>query len=144
MTLLVSSHRMLRCYKKRPVHRATSSNKRAALIKKKVKVKVNVYSPDIPSRFRGLYISYPQVLEPTLSQSHLSGENAAETIHTVLIFVPPGTHCYRVDRGSVDSKPVSGEGYMVFYVASNPFLLNKIHISLHCDNSYIGPRVQSH
>ena len=38
--------------------------------------KVCVYSPDISSRYSGLYISYSHVLELTLSQSHLPGENA--------------------------------------------------------------------
>ena len=38
------------------------------------KVKVYVYSPDIPvNRFSRLYIIYPQILELTLSQSHLPG-----------------------------------------------------------------------
>ena len=54
----------------------------------KSKVKACVYSSDI---------NYPQVLEPTLSQTHLPGENtaqfsAAEAINTVPIFVPPSTH----------------------------------------------------
>ena len=42
-----------------------------------MKVEVYVYSPDITSRFSGLYINYPQVLELLLWQSHLSGEHAA-------------------------------------------------------------------
>ena len=50
-----------------------------------------------PSRFIGLYMNYPKVLELTLLQSHLPGENAAqfsvaEAIHTVPIVAPPGTH----------------------------------------------------
>ena len=72
-----------------------------------VKVKVYVYSPDIPAcRFSGLYINYPQVLELKLSQSHLPGlgENAAKVSVAVLIFVPPGTHFCWVDRAGVDSK----------------------------------------
>ena len=60
-------------------------------------LKVYVYSPDIPSQFSRLYINYPQLLEITLSQSHLPGENAAQfsaavAIHRVPIIVPPGTH----------------------------------------------------
>ena len=57
------------------------------------------------------YINYPKVglLELTLSQSHLLGENAAHfspavAIHTVLIFVPPSTPYCWVDTGGVDSK----------------------------------------
>ena len=92
----------------------------------KVKVTVYVYSPDIPSRFGGLYINYPHVLERTLSVSSLNPIlylsiylfisdshylfiylniyaaqiSAAEAIHTVPSFVPPGTHysevsCYQ-------------------------------------------------
>ena len=45
-------------------------------------------------RFSGLYINYPQVLELTLSQSHLPGENKAQfsaalAIHTEPIFFHP-------------------------------------------------------
>ena len=83
-------------------------------VKVKVKVKVYVYSPDIPvNRFSGLYIIYPQVLELTLSQSHLPGEHAAQfsaavAIRTVPSFVPPGTHYCWVDRGGVASKLAQG------------------------------------
>ena len=62
-----------------------------------LKVKVHVYSPDIRAyRSSRLYINYSQVLKLTLSQFHLQGENAAQfssavAIHTVQIFVPPGT-----------------------------------------------------
>ena len=78
-----------------------------------VKVKVCVYSPDIPCSFSRLYINYPKVLELTLSQSHLPGETAAQfsaalANHTVLIFVPPGTHYCWVDRGVVDSNLAQG------------------------------------
>ena len=49
----------------------------------------------------------------SLVQSHLPRENAVQfsaavAIHTVPIFFPPGTHYWRVDRGSVDSKLVQG------------------------------------
>ena len=55
----------------------------------------------------------PQVLELTLSQSHLLGENAAQfsapvAIRTVPIFVPPSTQYCWVDRGGVDSKLAQG------------------------------------
>ena len=57
------------------------------------KVKVRVYSPDIDSRFSGLYINYTQVLELTLSQSQLPGKNAAQfsaavAFHTLFYLVP--------------------------------------------------------
>ena len=64
---------------------------------KKVKVNVYVYSSDIPvNRFSGLYIIYLQVLELTLSQSHLPGENAAHFLQLkpftqYQFFFPPGT-----------------------------------------------------
>ena len=72
------------------------------------KVKVHVYSPDILSKFTGLYMSYTQVLELTLSQYHLPGENAAQfsaavAVHTVPFFVSCGTHYCWVDRSGVDS-----------------------------------------
>ena len=62
----------------------------------KVKVKVYVYNPRV-SIGCGLYITYPQGLELTLSQSHLPRENEAQfstdvAIHTVPVVVPPGTH----------------------------------------------------
>ena len=43
------------------------------------------------------FVYYIQVLKLTLSQSHLPEENAdqffaAEAIHTMSIFVPPGAH----------------------------------------------------
>ena len=61
-----------------------------------VKVKVYVYSPDIPVGSAD-FTSITQVLEFTLSQSPLPGENAAPfsaavAIRTVPIFVPLGTH----------------------------------------------------
>ena len=49
-----------------------------------------------------------------LSQSHhLPGKNSAQfsaavAIQTVPIFIPPGTHYYWVDRGSMDSKLAQG------------------------------------
>ena len=60
--------------------------------------------------FSGLSITYPQVLELTISPSHILGENAvffsaAEAIHTI-IFVPPGTHYCLVTTVGVDSKLV--------------------------------------
>ena len=72
--------------------------------------KVYVDSPDMAVyNFSGLYINYPQVLEFTLSQSHLPGErtaqfSAAVAIHTAPIFISPGTYYYWVDIGGVDSK----------------------------------------
>ena len=56
----------------------------------KLAIKLAIYSPDIPEGSSDLYINYPQVLELTLSQSHLNGENAAQfsaavAIHTVPI-----------------------------------------------------------
>ena len=57
---------------------------------KKVKVKVYVFSPDIPvNRFSGLYIIYTQVLELALSQSHLPGENAEQFSAAVAIRTVP-------------------------------------------------------
>ena len=62
-----------------------------------------------PRRFSGLYINYCQLLELTLSQSHLPGENttqfsAAVAIRIVPIVVPSGTHYCWVDRRNVDSE----------------------------------------
>ena len=37
-----------------------------------------------------------------------SAFSAAEVIHTVSIFNPPGTHCYWMDRGVLDSKLAQG------------------------------------
>ena len=56
---------------------------------------------------------YPQVLEHTLSQFHLPGENASQyvsaiVIHTMQTFIAPGTHYWDVDRGAVDSKLAQG------------------------------------
>ena len=49
-------------------------------------VKEYVYSPGIQVyRFSGLYIDYPQLLELTLSQSHLPGENSAQYSAAVAI-----------------------------------------------------------
>ena len=53
------------------------------------------------------------VLEFTLSQSHLPVENTAQysaavAIHTVPVFLPPGTQYCWVDRGGVDSKLAQG------------------------------------
>ena len=50
-----------------------------------------VYSPDIPSRFSGLYINYPGYWDP-LSLFLFPGEKAAqisavEAIHTVPMFI---------------------------------------------------------
>ena len=64
------------------------------------------------------YRFYPKVLELALSQSHLSRENATQfsravVIHTLLIFVPPGTHYWRVDRGGMDSKFAQGFLHMI-------------------------------
>ena len=77
-----------------------------------LKVKVYVYGPDIPSRFSGLHINYVQVLELTLSQSHLLGEcatiSAAVEMQTVPIFILPSTHYCWVDRGDVYSKLAQG------------------------------------
>ena len=67
-----------------------------------------------PRRFsRRLHKLPPAIiLELTLSQSHLNGENAsrfsaAVDIHTVPIFVLPGTHYFSVHIGGVDSKLVT-------------------------------------
>ena len=57
----------------------------------KVKVKVAIYSPDIPEDSSDFYINYPQVLELTFSQSHLPGENAAH-----LLQLKPFTQCYDI------------------------------------------------
>ena len=45
-----------------------------------------------------------QVLEPTLSQSYILGENVekfstADAMHIVGVYVPPGTHYCWVERG---------------------------------------------
>ena len=56
----------------------------------KVKVKMCIYSPDIPvNMFSGLYIIYPQVLELALSQSHLPREYAAQFSAAVAIRMVP-------------------------------------------------------
>ena len=71
-----------------------------------IKVKVYVYSPDIPGSLVNFTLFTPGI-GITLSQSLLPGENAAQcsaavAIRTVPLFVPPGTHCCWVDRGGVD------------------------------------------
>ena len=80
---------------------------RMYILRRKIKVKACVHSPDIPSRFRGFYINYPRYWN-SLLQSHLLGENAQQfsasvAVHKIPIFVLPGNHCYWVDRGNVDS-----------------------------------------
>ena len=55
------------------------------------------------------FINYPQVLEFSLSQFNLTGENAAQhsatvAIHILPISVPSGTLYCWVDIGIVDSK----------------------------------------
>ena len=75
------------------------------------RVKMRIYSPDIPIgslEFTSLHITCPKVLDLVLLQSHLPGENAAQfsaagAIHTVPIFISPGSHHCCVDRGNVDS-----------------------------------------
>ena len=50
-------------------------------------LKFSETTPRYPRRFSGVYIKYPQVLELTISQSHLPGDNAAAVaIQTVPIF----------------------------------------------------------
>ena len=73
------------------------------------KLKMFIYSPNIPSRFCGLYINYPHILELTLSQSHLPGENAAlflqlKPFTQYQFLIPPGTNYCWVDRLDVGSK----------------------------------------
>ena len=59
---------------------------------------------------------YPLVLELTLLRSHLTRRMqrfaAANAIHTVSVFVPPGTHYCWVVRGNVDSNLAQGFLYM--------------------------------
>ena len=72
-----------------------------------VKVKVYIYSPDIAIRSAD-YINYLQILEHALPQSSPWGEcspsSAAEMIHNVPYFIPPGTHFCLGPRGGVNSK----------------------------------------
>ena len=87
-----------------------------------------VYNPDIP-RFSGFYINLPKVLELNRSPFHLPGENAAQfsavvAIHTVPIFVPPGTHYRWVGRGGVDLKFAQGFYTWTTMRESNPRALD--------------------
>ena len=88
------------------------------------RVKVSVYGPDIPVGSR-LYINYSEALEFLLSQSRLPGENvpqfsAVVAIHTVPIFIPPGTHYCWVDRGGVDSELAQGFLHMISSAGIEP------------------------
>ena len=61
-----------------------------------IKVNIYIYSPDIPVGSEDFTSITLSTLELALSQSHLTGENAAqfstaEAIHSTN-FVPPGTH----------------------------------------------------
>ena len=103
----ISYHR----WKKNPTNKAYENltGENEACTVEYVKVKVYVYSSDVPNTISRLYISYPQVLELALWQSHLPGDDAAQftaagPIYIAPIFVPPSTHCCRVDRGDVDMK----------------------------------------
>ena len=57
-------------------------------------------------KLSGFPIKYPQILELTHSQSHLPAAqfSGAEAIHTVRLFVQPGTHDCWVSRGGMNSK----------------------------------------
>ena len=75
---------------------------------KKVKVKLYVYSPDIPECSADFAFIIPMYWNSHL-QSHLLGKNAAqfyavEAIHIVSISIPLGIHFCWVGCGSVDSK----------------------------------------
>ena len=59
-----------------------------------------MFEVQISYRFSESYNNYAQVLELTLLQSHLPGENAVQYSAAVPIFIPPGTHYSMVDRGS--------------------------------------------
>ena len=72
-------------------------------------VKVRVYSTDMSSRFSGLYINYPHVLELSLSKSNLLGRNTThflqlKTFTQYQLFVPYDTNSCQVARSGVDSK----------------------------------------
>ena len=66
-------------------------------------------SPEVQQTFHN-----PQVLELTLSRSHLPVENVAHFLQlkhfSQQFFIPPGTHYCWVDRGGVDSK--LGHGFL--------------------------------
>ena len=64
-------------------------------------------------------------MELTFTQSHLPGEKAAQfaaavAIHSVSIFIPPGTHYCWVDRGSVDFELAQGFHTWLALQESNP------------------------
>ena len=66
-----------------------------------------VYNPDIPIyRFSGLYINSPQgigtLVDSLISLGRMQRISAAVAIHTVPIYIPPGTHYCWVDRGGAD------------------------------------------
>ena len=66
------------------------------------------YNPDIRVDLLNFTL-----LTSTLSQSQLPGENAVQfsagvAIHTAPIFIPPDTHYFWVDIGSVCSKLAQG------------------------------------
>ena len=81
-------------------------------------------SPDIPLGSADLTLITPRCWN-SLFLTHIPGENAAQfsalvTIHTVPIFIPPGTHCSWVDRGGVDSKLSQGFYTWSVMQESNP------------------------
>ena len=72
-------------------------------------VKVVIYRLDIPEDFTSITPRYWNSLFNSLvlllcPRAQCSTFSAAEAIHAVPIFVPPGTHYYWVGRVGVDSK----------------------------------------
>ena len=74
----------------------------------KVKVKVRVYNPDILVGSTDFTSIAPIYWNLRFHSINIRKCFASVAIHTVLIFVPLGTHYCRVDRGGVDSKLAQG------------------------------------
>ena len=77
---------------------------------KNIKIKVYVYSPDIPVDFRVIIPRYWNSLFHSLVslEGNATQFSATEATYTVPILVPPGTHYCWVNRGGVVSKLARG------------------------------------
>ena len=77
-----------------------------------LKVKVLIYSPDIPDSSADFTLYLPRywnsLCNGLISLRRMQSFAAANAIHTFSVFVPPGTHYCWVVRGNVDSNLVHG------------------------------------
>ena len=82
-------------------------------LKVKIKVQVHVIVQISQYTVSADFIFYTPRYLKILSECHLDVDNAVQfsaavAIHTLPIFVPPGTHYYWVDRSSADLKISQG------------------------------------